>query len=118
MPRARYCVPRRARKKRLFKRAKGFYQGRRKLFRTAVETVVRAEAYAYRDRRVKKRNFRKLWITRISAAVKQRGMNYNRFIEGLTKANVEVNRKMLSQMAIEDPKAFDDMVELAKKAFA
>ena len=118
MPRARYCVPRRARKKRLLKRAKGFFQGRRNLIRTVMETVLRADVYAYRDRRVKKRNFRKLWITRISAAVRQRGMSYSRFIEGLQKANVEVNRKMLSMMGIEDPKAFDQLVEIAKKQVA
>ena len=103
-------------KKRLFKKAKGYVGGRGRLLRTVKETLIRAEAFAYRDRKVRKREFRKLWITRISAAVRQRGMRYSEFIAGLNKAGVELDRKQLSEMAIHDPAGFDAVVEQAKGA--
>ena len=100
--------------KKQLKRAKGFVGGRRKMIRTAMETVERAEVYATRDRRARKREFRSLWITRISAAVKQRGLNYSRLIHGLNKAGVSIDRKMLAEMAVRDEAAFTQLVDLAK----
>ena len=105
-------------KNRLFKKTKGYVGGRGTLLRTAKETLVRAEAYAFRDRRVRKREFRKLWIVRINAAVRERGMRYSELINGLKKANIELDRKMLSEMAIHDPAAFDTVVEKAREALA
>jgi large subunit ribosomal protein L20 len=103
-------------KNRLFRKVKGFVGGRRKLIRTAKETLARAGAYAFRDRRVRKRDFRKLWIIRINAAARQRGLRYSEFIAGLNKANIELDRKMLADLAVTDPAAFDTIVELAKAA--
>lgn len=103
-------------KRRLFKKAKGYVGGRGRLLRTVKETLVKAEAYAYRDRKVRKREFRKLWIIRINAACRQRGMRYGEFICGLKKAGIELDRKQLSEMAIHDPAAFDQIVEKAKSA--
>lgn len=103
-------------KNRLFKKTKGYRGGRKRLLRTAKETLVRAGQYAYRDRRVRKREFRKLWIIRINAAVRERGIRYSEFINGLTKANITLNRQVLSDMAINDPEAFDVVVEKAKAA--
>ncbi|MEC8338784.1 MAG: 50S ribosomal protein L20 [Planctomycetota bacterium] len=103
-------------KNRLFKRVKGYRGGRGRLLRTAKETLVRAEASAYRDRRVKKREFRKLWIIRINAAVRQRGLRYGEFICGLGKAQIELDRKSLAEMAVNDPSAFDVVVERVKDA--
>lgn len=103
-------------KKRLFKRAKGFRGGRGKLLRTVKETVLRADVFATRDRRVRKRDFRRLWIIRINAAVRMRGMRYSQFISGLKKANIILDRKMLADMAVADSAAFDKVVELAKAA--
>ncbi|QDS87155.1 50S ribosomal protein L20 [Rosistilla ulvae] len=105
-------------KKRLFKRAKGFVGGRGTLLRTVKETLLRSGAYAFRDRRVKKRNFRRLWITRISAACQQREMRYSQFMYGLKKADIQLDRKQLSELAIHDPQAFDVIVEQAKAAIA
>ncbi len=105
-------------KNRLFKKTKGYVGGRGTLLRTAKETLVRAEAYAFRDRRVRKREFRKLWIIRINAAARERGLRYSELISGLKQANVELNRKMLSEMAIYDPAAFDVVVEQARAALA
>jgi len=105
-------------KKRLFKSVKGYRGGRRKLLRTAKETVLRSGQYAFRDRRVRKREFRKLWIIRINAAVRQRGMRYSEFIHGLDQAKIRLNRKMLSDMAVNDPSAFDAVVEKARQALA
>ena len=105
-------------KRRLFKRTKGFRGGRNNLLRTAKETVIRADAYAYRARRQRKRNFRRLWITRINAAARQRGLRYSEFMSGLGKTGIELNRKMLSEMAIHDPTAFDAIVEQVKEALA
>ncbi len=107
---------RRRAKKRLFRQAKGYRGGRSKLLRTVKESVVRAEAYAYRDRRVRKRQFRRLWIIRINAAVRQRGMRYSEFIAGMKRARIELDRKMLAELAVSDPQAFDVIVERAKAA--
>ncbi|HOA50640.1 MAG: 50S ribosomal protein L20 [Thermogutta sp.] len=114
--RTKTSATRRRRVKRLFRRAKGFVGGRRRLLRTVKETLVRAGVYAYRDRRARKRVFRRLWITRISAAVRQRGMLYSRFIDGLNKAGIKLDRKALAEMAISDPEGFDQVVEKAKEA--
>ncbi len=105
-------------KNRLFKKTKGYVGGRGRLLRTAKETLIRAEVYAFRDRRVRKRDFRKLWIIRINAASRERGLRYGELINGLKKANVELDRKMLSEMAIHDPAAFDAVVEKAREALA
>ena len=112
------AVPRKRKKNRLFQKAKGYVGARRKLLRTTKENLVRAEAFAFRDRRARKREFRKLWIIRINAAVRERGMRYSEFINGLLKAGIELDRKMLSEMAIHDPVAFDAIVEKAKAALA
>ena len=109
---------RRRAKNRLLKKTKGYRGGRGKLFRTAKETLVRAEAYAYRDRRVRKREFRKLWIIRINAAARERGLRYSELVSGLKKAQIELDRKMLSEMAVHDPAAFDAVVEKAREALS
>lgn len=103
-------------KKRLFKEARGNFGGRSKLLRTVKETLVRARAFATRDRRNRKREFRALWITRITAAVSQRGMNYSTFMHGLVLAKVQLNRKQLSELAISNPEVFNEIVELSRKA--
>ena len=103
-------------KKRLFKRAKGFRGGRRNMIRTVKENLVRAGAFAYRDRKVRKRQFRRLWIIRINAAFRARGMRYSQLINGLNKSNVKLDRKSLSEIAIYDPNGFDKIVETAKAA--
>ena len=103
-------------KKRLFKEARGNVGGRSKLLRTVKETLVRARAFATRDRRTRKREFRALWITRISAAVREQGMSYSVFINGLLLANVGLNRKQLSELAISNPEVFSEIVEISKKA--
>jgi large subunit ribosomal protein L20 len=105
-------------KKRLLKRAKGYVSGRRKLFRTRKETLVRAGVFAYRDRRAKRREFRKLWIIRLSAACQQHGMRYSLFIHGLNKAEIGLDRKQLSEMAINDPAGFTAVVDKVKAALA
>jgi len=101
-------------KNRLYRKAKGYRGGRGNLLRTVKETLVRAEAYAYRDRRARKRDFRRLWIIRINAAVRQHDLRYSQFIHGLKKANIKLDRKMLSEMAISDPEGFAQVVEMAK----
>ena len=106
----------RARHKKALKQAKGYFGSKHKLYKTAKEQVRHSLMYAYRDRRQKKRDFRKLWITRINAACRQNDISYSRFINGLSKANVEINRKMLSELAIDDPKAFSGLVKMAKDA--
>ncbi len=105
-------------KRKLFKRAKGYRGGRRNMLRTVKETLIRAGVFAFRDRRVKKRDFRRLWITRINAACRMRGISYSVFINGLNKAGIELNRKSLSEIAICDPAGFDAIVESAKEALA
>ncbi|GAB4162299.1 MAG: 50S ribosomal protein L20 [Planctomycetota bacterium] len=116
MVRTRHGVATRKRKSRLFKRAEGFRGGRKNLNRTAQETVLRAEAFAFRDRKQKKRSFRALWITRLSAALDPHDIRYSRFICGLTKAGYPVNRKALSELSINDPEAFAGVVNIAKQA--
>ena len=103
-------------KKRLFKRAKGFRGGRRNMIRTVKENLVRAGAFAYRDRKVRKRQFRRLWIIRINAACRARGMRYSQLINGLNKSDIKLDRKSLSEIAICDPSGFDKIVETAKAA--
>ncbi len=103
----------RRRRNKVLKMAKGFRGGRHKLYKTATEAVDRALSYAYRDRRNKKRDFRRLWITRINAAAKQNGTSYSRLMGGLKKANIELDRKVLSNMAILDPKGFSEVVKIA-----
>lgn len=105
-------------KRRLFKKVSGYRGGRGGLYRTAKETLVRAGVFAFRDRRCRKREFRKLWIIRINAAVRERGLRYSEFIHGLDKANLGLDRKSLSEMAIHDPAGFDVVVEKVKAALA
>jgi len=105
-------------KKRLFKRAKGFRGGRGSLTRTVKETLIRSGVYAFRDRRVRKRDFRKLWITRINAAVRQHDIRYSEFIHGLKMAKIELDRKSLSEMAIHDPAGFKDICDKVKETLA
>ncbi len=114
--RTRKGAARRQANKRILKRAAGYVGGRRKLLRTAKETLVRAGVFAFRDRRAKKRQFRRLWIIRISAACAQNGIRYSQFINGLVKAQIELDRKQLSEMAISDPAGFTAVVEKAKAA--
>ena len=104
-----------ARHKKVLKQAKGYFGSKHRLYKSAKEQLMHSGQYAYRDRKQKKRDFRKLWITRINAACRENGISYSRFIEGLNKAGVEVNRKMLSDIAINDPKAFTELVSIAKK---
>ena len=118
MVRVTYGAPRRQKKIRYFKRARGFRGGRSKLWRTVRESVMRAWAYSFRDRKQRKRQFRRLWIIRINAAARQRGMTYSRFMDGLNKAEIILNRKQLSELAIHDPKAFDAIFEKAKDQIA
>jgi large subunit ribosomal protein L20 len=115
MPRANSSVPRHRRHRKIIKLAKGQFGARRKLYKTAIEAVERGWVYAYRDRRQKKRDFRRLWITRINAAVRQHGLSYSRFIHLLGEKGVEINRKQLSEMAIHQPEAFAKLVETVKK---
>jgi large subunit ribosomal protein L20 len=106
----------RARRKKVMKLAKGYFGSKHRLYKTAKEQVMHSLKYAYRDRRQKKRDFRKLWITRINAACRQNDISYSKFINGLSKAGVTVNRKMLSEIAIDSPETFTSLVELAKDA--
>ena len=116
MVRVTYGAPRRRKKVRIFKQAKGFVGGRSRLWRTVRESVMRSWAYAYRDRRQKKRHFRRLWILRINAAARMRDLNYSTLIDGCKKASIELNRKQLSELAIHDPGAFDAICAQAKEA--
>lgn len=116
MPRAVDGTRRKDRRKKVLKLAKGYWGRRSKLYRTAKDAVAKSLSYAYRDRKVKKRDFRSLWITRISAGCRAEGMSYSRFMNGLKKANVEINRKALSNLAIEDKDAFRELVSRAKSA--
>ena len=109
---------RRKAKRRLFKRAKGYRGGRSKLLRTVKETLLRSGAYAFRDRRTRKREFRKLWIIRLNAAARERGLRDAELIFGLKKAGIDLDRKTLSEMAISDPDAFDGVVAQVKEALA
>ena len=104
------------RRRKVLKAAKGYFGSKHRLFKTAQEQVFHSGVYAYRDRRANKRNFRKLWITRINAACRLNNISYSKFINGLNKAEISINRKMLSELAIDNPKAFADLVEIAKSA--
>ena len=114
MPRVKGGYVTRQRRKRVLKLAKGYFGSKHTLYKTAHEQVMRSLAYSYRDRKVRKRDFRKLWIQRINAACQLNGMKYSRFINGLNRAGIEVNRKMLAEMAVNDAKGFAQLVELAK----
>ncbi|MBR2678325.1 MAG: 50S ribosomal protein L20 [Bacilli bacterium] len=114
MARVRNGAVTKARHKKVLKEAKGYFGSKHRLYKTAKEQLMHSGQYAFRDRRQKKRDFRKLWITRINAACRLNDISYSRFIEGLNKAGVEVNRKMLSEIAINDPKAFAELVKVAK----
>jgi large subunit ribosomal protein L20 len=116
MPRTKHSVASRERRKRYLKAAKGYFGGRSTLYRTAKESVERSLAYAYRDRRQRKRDFRKLWIARINAAARLNGLSYNRFISGLKKADIDINRKQLAEMAVNDANGFKQLAETAKSA--
>ena len=116
MARIKGAMMTRKRRNKVLKLAKGYYGSKSKLFKTAKQAVMKSGQYAYIGRKQKKRDFRRLWITRISAACKNNGMNYSTFINGLTKAGVELNRKMLSEIAISDPEAFTALTEQAKAA--
>jgi large subunit ribosomal protein L20 len=114
MPRVKRGVTARKRRNRILNEAKGYYGGRSKLFKTAREAVEHGWRYAYRDRKQRKRTFRALWITRINAAARENGLSYSRLINGLKLANVEVDRKILAQLAVTDPQAFGALADLAK----
>lgn len=114
MPRVKRGVPGAKRRKRVLKRAKGYFGGRSKLHSVAMEAVDKAEKYAYRDRRQRKRDFRALWIARINAAARQNGVSYSRLMAGLKAAGIEVDRKVLAQLALEDPQGFTALADKAK----
>ncbi|MDO4680143.1 MAG: 50S ribosomal protein L20 [Aerococcus sp.] len=106
----------RRRRKKVLKLAKGYFGAKSKLFKTAKQQVMKSHMYAYRDRRQRKRDFRRLWITRINAAARQNGMSYSKLMNGLKKANVDINRKMLADLAVNDAAGFTAVVEQAKEA--
>ncbi len=116
MTRVKNGVATKARHKKILKQAKGYWGSKHRLYKTAKEQLMHSGKYAFRDRKQKKRDFRKLWITRINAACRENEISYSRFIEGLNYAGIEINRKMASEIAINDPKAFTEMVNVAKKA--
>lgn len=116
MPRVKKSVKSRQRRKKILAAAKGYRGGRGKLIRTASETVDRALKFAYRDRKARKRSFRSLWIMRINAAARQHGLSYSRLINGLKKAEVDLDRKVLAGIAVSDPQAFARLAEIAKQA--
>ena len=118
MPRSKTVVPGRSRRKKIMKAAKGNFSGRRKLYKSALQTVQRAGQFAYEHRRLKKRTFRALWVTRINAGARLNGLTYSTMIAGLKKANVEVNRKLLADLAVRDAPAFAQLAEVAKAATA
>jgi large subunit ribosomal protein L20 len=118
MPRAKGGFKTRRRRKKILDRAKGYYGAKGRLFRTATETVDKALQYAYRDRKAKKREFRSLWITRISAAVRAMGLNYSQFMNGLRKSGIALDRKALADLAYSDPKAFGVIAEKVKTQLA
>ena len=118
MPRVKNGVVTKQRHKKVLKQAKGYFGSKHRLYRTAKEQLMHSGAYAYRDRKQNKRNFRKLWITRINAACRLNNISYSKIIDGLNKAGVEINRKMLSEIAISDEAAFAKLVETANKALS
>ena len=116
MPRVKRGVAGRKRRRDVLKQAKGYYSARGKHFRAAREQVLHSGVYAFRDRRARKGEFRKLWITRINAAARMNGLSYNRFMNGLRLAEVEVDRKMLAELAVNEPEAFAALADVAKKS--
>lgn len=118
MPRATSAVARNKRKKKVFKAAKGYFGGRKNLYRTAKDAVEKGWEHAYRDRKKKKRNFRRLWIARINAAVREHDMSYSRFIDGMKHAGIELDRKALADIAVRNPEAFAAIVAQAKEGLA
>ncbi len=114
MPRTKKGAAKKRGRKRILKEAEGFWGGRKNLYGKAKETLLRAGAYAYRDRKARKRQFRKLWVIRINAAARERGLSYSLFMSGLIKAGVEIDRKQLAEMAVNDPQSFDKVFETAK----
>ena len=118
MPRVKRGVTSKRRHNRVLRQAKGYYGGRKNLIKTAREAVEKGWKYAYRDRKQRKRVFRSLWITRINAAAREHGLSYSRLMNGLKQANVEIDRKVLAQIAVSDPKAFGELAELAKSQAA
>ncbi len=118
MSRVKRGVTAKARHKKILDKAKGYYGARRKTFRVAKQAVIKAGQYAYRDRRQRKRQFRALWITRINAAARANGLSYSRFMDGLSKAGVEVDRKVLADIAVHEPEAFGKLAEQARAALA
>jgi large subunit ribosomal protein L20 len=115
VPRVKRSVPARKKRREVLEQAKGYYGGRSRRFRLAREQLLHSGQYAYRDRRARKRDFRRLWITRIGAAARQNGMSYSSFIRGLKNAQVDLDRKILADVAVQDPKGFAGLVEVARK---
>ncbi len=111
MPRSKTSVPSRNRRKKILKAAKGYYGGKHSLLKTAKESVEKALAYSYRDRKKRQGQFRRLWITRINAAVRNEGLSYSTFIDGLKKKDIQINRKILADMAVNDPEGFKHLVQ-------
>jgi large subunit ribosomal protein L20 len=118
MTRVKRGVTARARHKKILKLTKGHYGARHRLFKTANESMIRANLYAYRDRRRRKRDFRRLWITRINAASRQHGMSYSKFMYGLKQADVQLDRKILADLAVNEPKAFEAVAEVAQQSLS
>ncbi len=118
MARVKRGVVAKSKHKKVLKKAKGYYGARSKLFKTAKQAVIKAGQYAYRDRRQRKRQFRALWITRINAAARLHGLSYSRMINGLNRANVDIDRKVLADLAVHDPQAFEAIAEQAKAGLA
>ena len=116
MPRVKRGVTAKARHKKIMKLAKGYYGARSRVYRVAKQAVIKAAQYAYRDRRQRKRQFRALWVQRINAAAREHGLSYSRFINGLSKASIELDRKVLANIAVDDPTGFAKLVESAKAA--
>jgi len=116
MPRPKRSVASRARRKKILKQAKGYYGARSRSFKVAKQAVIRAGQYAYRDRRQRKRQFRSLWIMRINAAARQHGLSYSRFIAGLKQAEIDMDRRVLADLALQEPDAFGALAEKAKDA--
>ena len=116
MPRVKNSVTTRKRRKKILKMAKGYFGSKSKLFRVANQQVMKSLSFAYRDRKVRKRDFRRLWIARINAAARTQGLSYSKFMNGLKKAGVEINRKMLAELAVSDPTAFKKMVDVAQES--
>lgn len=114
MPRVKRSVTARKKRRKILKLAKGYFGARSRLYRTATEAVERAMKYSYRDRKARKRDFRKLWIARINAAARMNGLSYSQFISGVKKAGLELDRKILADLAVNDPKAFSEIVSIAK----